>query len=473
MTLEITMSTLANSRKWSPDSWRSKPIVQVPDYADAAALADVEAQLTSFPPLVFAGEARYRKRALAQVAAGQAFLLQGGDCAESFAEHGANNIRDFFRLFLQMAVVLTYAAASPVVKVGRIAGKFAKPRSSPTEKRDGRELPAYRGDIINGTEFTTAARTPDPRRQLEAYRQSAATLNLLRAFASGGYANLSNAHQWMLSFVTDSPQSKRYQDLAGRLTETLDFMRACGIDPEVHPEMRTTDFFTSHEALLLGYEEAFTRVDSTTGDWYCTSGHMVWIGDRTRQADHAHIEFCRGIKNPLGLKTGPTQTPDELLKLIDLLDPDNEPGRLPLICRVGADKSADLLPPLVRAVKREGRNVVWSCDPMHGNTITSVTGYKTRPFDQILKETRTFFQVHAAEGTYAGGVHLEMTGQNVTECTGGARAISEEDLNDRYHTVCDPRLNAEQSLDLAFLVADLLKVERQGKTNPAAAVAAL
>jgi 3-deoxy-7-phosphoheptulonate synthase len=335
------------------------------------------------------------------------------------------------------------------------------------------ELPAYRGDIINAIEFTREARTPDPRRQLEAYRQSAATLNLLRAFATGGYANLSNAHQWMLSFVKDSPQSKRYQELAGHLTEALNFIRACGIDPEVHPEMRTTDFFTSHEALLLGYEQAFTRVDSTTGDWYCTSGHMLWVGDRTRQPDHAHIEFCRGIKNPLGLKTGPTQKPDELLKLIDILDPDNEPGRLTLICRMGADKAAEHLPRLLRAVKREGRHVVWSCDPMHGNTITSMTGYKTRPFDQILKEVRTFFQVHAAEGTYAGGVHLEMTGQNVTECTGGARAISDEDLNDRYHTVCDPRLNAEQSLDLAFLVADLLKVERQGKTQPAAAVAAL
>jgi 3-deoxy-7-phosphoheptulonate synthase len=471
MTLEMSMPKLTNAAKWSPDSWRDKPIVQVPDYPDRKALADVEAQLASFPPLVFAGEARNLKRALANVAAGEAFLLQGGDCAESFAEHGANNIRDFFRLFLQMAVVLTYAAASPVVKVGRIAGQFAKPRSSPAEKRGSVELPAYRGDIINGTDFTPQARTPDPRRQVEAYRQSAATLNLLRAFATGGYANLSNAHQWMLSFVKDSPQSKRYQELAGHLTEALDFMRACGIDPQIHPEMRTTDFFTSHEALLLGYEQAFTRVDSTTGDWYCTSGHMLWIGDRTRQPDHAHVEFCRGIRNPLGLKTGPTQKPDELLKLIEILDPDNEPGRLTLICRMGADKAAEHLPRLLRAVKREGRNVVWSCDPMHGNTISSVTGYKTRPFDQILKEVRAFFQAHAAEGTYAGGVHLEMTGQNVTECTGGARAISEKDLNDRYHTVCDPRLNAEQSLDLAFLVADLLKAKRSTAARPRPAVA--
>ena len=468
-----TMSRRLNAARWSPESWRAKPIMQMPEYPDAKALADVEAQLATFPPLVFAGEARSLKKALAQVAAGDAFLLQGGDCAESFAEHGANAIRDFFRLFLQMAVVLTYAAASPVVKVGRIAGQFAKPRTWPTEKRGSVELPVYRGDIINGTEFTAEARTPDPRRQLEAYRQSAATLNLLRAFASGGYANLANAHQWMLSFVKDSPQSKRYQELANHITEALGFMRACGVDPSLHTELRTTDFFTSHEALLLGYEQAFTRIDSTTGDWYCTSGHMVWIGDRTRQADHAHVEYCRGIKNPLGLKTGPTQKPDELLRLIDILDPDNEPGRLTLICRVGADKAAELLPPLVRAVKREGRNVVWSCDPMHGNTVASVTGYKTRPFDQILKEVRSFFQVHAAEGTIAGGVHLEMTGQNVTECTGGARAISEEDLNDRYHTVCDPRLNAEQSLDLAFLLADLLKSERQAKAKPFPAVAAL
>jgi 3-deoxy-7-phosphoheptulonate synthase len=467
------MSTRSPSAKWSPDSWRSKPRMQMPDYPDAKALADVEGQLASFPPLVFAGEARNLKKALGEVAAGRAFLLQGGDCAESFAEHGANNIRDFFRLFLQMAVVLTYAAASPVVKVGRVAGQFAKPRTSPTEKRGSVELPSYRGDIINGNEFTAEARMPDPRRQLEAYRQSAATLNLLRAFANGGYANLSNAHQWMLSFVKDSPQSKRYQELAGHLTDALNFMQACGIDPESHPEMRTTDFFTSHEALLLGYEQAFSRVDSTTGDWYCTSGHMVWIGDRTRQPDHAHVEYCRGIKNPLGLKTGPTQKADELLKLIDILNPDNEPGRLTLICRVGSDKVDELLRPMVRAVKREGCNVVWSCDPMHGNTITSTTGYKTRPFERILKEVRAFFEICGQEGVYPGGVHLEMTGQNVTECTGGARAISDEDLNDRYHTVCDPRLNAEQSLDLAFLLADLLKSERDRKEKPLPAAAGL
>jgi len=461
------------AERWTPESWRGKPALQMPDYPDKQALAEVEKQLATFPPLVFAGEARNLKKALARVAAGNAFLLQGGDCAESFAEHGANNIRDFFRLFLQMAVVLTYAAASPVVKIGRVAGQFAKPRTSPVEKRDGVELPVYRGDIVNGTEFTTEARIPDPRRQLEAYRQSAATLNLIRAFATGGYANLGNVQQWMLGFVKDSPQSRRYAELSDRISEALAFMQACGLDLESHPELRATDFYTSHEALLLGFEEAMTRVDSTSGDWYCTSGHMVWIGDRTRQADHAHIEYCRGIKNPLGLKTGPSQKPDELLRLIDILNPDNEPGRLTLICRVGADKAGDLLPPLVRAVKREGRAVVWSCDPMHGNTITAASGYKTRPFDQILKETRTFFQVCAGEGVHAGGVHLEMTGQNVTECTGGARAISDEDLNDRYHTVCDPRLNAEQSLDLAFLLADLLKQERTAKAKPFAAVAGL
>jgi 3-deoxy-7-phosphoheptulonate synthase len=463
------------AERWSPESWRKKPILQNPEYPDKQALAEVEAQIATFPPLVFAGEARNLMKALAKVAAGEAFLLQGGDCAESFAEHGANNIRDFFRVFLQMAVVLTYAAASPVVKVGRIAGQFAKPRTSPVEKRDGKELPVYRGDIVNGTDFTAEARIPDPRRELEAYRQSAATLNLLRAFATGGYANLGNVRQWMLGFVKDSPQSRRYAELTDRISETLGFMQACGLDLESHPELRTTEFYTSHEALLLGFEQAMTREDSTRpGNWYATSGHMVWIGDRTRQADHAHVEYCRGIKNPLGLKTGPSQKPDELLRLIDILNPENEPGRLTLICRVGAEKAADLLPPLLRAVKKEGRTVVWSCDPMHGNTITSTSGYKTRPFDLILKEVKTFFQACTAEGVYAGGVHLEMTGKNVTECTGGVRQITDEDLNDRYHTVCDPRLNAEQAIDLAFLLADLLKQERAGKTTqPLPAVAGL
>ena len=459
------------AERWTPDSWRTKPVVQVPEYPDPQALAAVEKQLSTFPPLVFAGEARNLKKALAQVAKGEAFLLQGGDCAESFAEHGANNIRDFFRVFLQMAVVLTYAAASPVVKVGRIAGQFAKPRSAPTEKRGGVELPSYRGDIINDNEFTPEARCPDPRRHLQAYRQSAATLNLLRAFAQGGYANLGSLHQWMLGFVKDSPQSRRYMQLADQISEALAFMRACGLDLESHPELRTTELYTSHEALLLGYEEAMTRVNSTSGDWYCTSGHMLWIGDRTRQPDHAHVEFCRGIENPLGLKCGPSLKPDELLRLIDTLDPENEPGRLTLICRFGADKVGEMLPPLVRAVKREGRNIVWSCDPMHGNTITSANGFKTRPFDRILQEVKTFFTVHAGEGTFAGGVHLEMTGQNVTECTGGARAITDEDLDSRYHTFCDPRLNADQSIDLAFLLAELLKKERTTRAAPMSAVA--
>jgi len=446
--------------KWSPNSWRAKPIKQVPAYPDLAALKATEAQLATFPPLVFAGEARKLKKQLAAVAAGEAFLLQGGDCAESFAEHGADNIRDFFRVFLQMSVVLTFAGAQPVVKVGRVAGQFAKPRSSDNETKAGVTLPSYRGDIINGIEFDAKSRIPDPARQEMAYRQSAATLNLLRAFAQGGYANLENVHRWMLGFVADSPQGEKYASLANRITETMDFMRAVGITSETNFALRETDFYTSHEALLLGYEEALTRVDSTSGDWYATSGHMIWIGDRTRQPDHAHIEYCRGIKNPLGLKCGPSLTPDGLMELIDLLNPENEAGRLTLIARFGSDKVAEHLPKLVRAVKKEGRNVVWSSDPMHGNTIEAA-GYKTRPFDRILKEVQTFFEVHRAEGTHPGGIHVEMTGKNVTECTGGARAITAENLQDRYHTHCDPRLNADQAIELAFLVSDLLK-----KSNP-------
>ena len=442
--------------KWSPNSWRNKPINQVPAFPDAAALKEVEAQLATFPPLVFAGEARKLKKQLAQVAAGNAFLLQGGDCAESFAEHGADNIRDFFRVFLQMSVVLTFAGSQPVVKVGRIAGQFAKPRSSEFETVDGVTLLTYRGDIVNGTSFDEKSRTPDPARQEMAYRQSAATLNLLRAFAQGGYASLENVHKWMLGFVSNSPQGERYAALANRITETMDFMAAVGITSETNYALRETDFYTSHEALLLGYEEALTRVDSTSGDWYATSGHMIWVGDRTRQPDHAHIEYCRGIKNPLGLKCGPSLTADGLLELIDALNPENEPGRLTLIARFGSDKVGEHLPKLVRAVKKEGRSVVWSCDPMHGNTITAA-GYKTRPFDRILKEVQTSFEVHRAEGTHLGGIHVEMTGKNVTECTGGARAIRDEDLHDRYHTHCDPRLNADQAIELAFLVSELLK----------------
>ncbi|MFC3205117.1 MAG: 3-deoxy-7-phosphoheptulonate synthase class II [Mesorhizobium sp.] len=442
--------------KWSPNSWRAMPIQQVPAYPDVDLLNATEAQLATFPPLVFAGEARKLKKQLAAVAAGDAFLLQGGDCAESFAEHGADNIRDFFRVFLQMSVVLTFAGSQPVVKVGRVAGQFAKPRSADNETKGGETLPSYRGDIINGIDFDAKSRIPDPQRQVMAYRQSAATLNLLRAFAQGGYASLENVHKWMLGFVSDSPQGEKYQSLANRITETMDFMKAVGITSETNHALRETDFYTSHEALLLGYEQALTRVDSTSGDWYATSGHMIWIGDRTRQPDHAHIEYCRGIKNPLGLKCGPSLTADGLLELIDLLNPENEPGRLTLIARFGADKVGDHLPALVRAVRKAGRSVVWSCDPMHGNTITAA-GYKTRPFDRILKEVQTFFEVHRAEGTHPGGIHIEMTGKNVTECTGGARAITAEDLHDRYHTHCDPRLNADQAIELAFLVSDLLR----------------
>jgi 3-deoxy-7-phosphoheptulonate synthase len=459
--------------RWTPDSWRGKPVAQLPVYPDAGKLAETEGKLASFPPLVFAGEARNLKKSLARVANGEAFLLQGGDCAESFEDHSANSIRDFFRVFLQMSVILTFAAACPVVKVGRIAGQFAKPRSSATEKRNGIELPSYRGDIVNGAEFTESSRTPDPQRLIEAYHQSAATLNLLRAFAHGGYASLGRVHQWMLGFVKDPKAMDRYRVVADRISETLAFMQACGLDLESHPELRGTDVYTSHEALLLGYEQAMTRQDSTTGDWYCCSGHMIWIGDRTRQLDHAHVEYFRGIRNPIGLKCGPSLKADELVKLIGVLNPENEPGRLTLICRFGADKVGENLPALVRAVRREGSAVVWSCDPMHGNTIAAESGYKTRPFDRILQEVRTFFDVHTAEGTHGGGVHLEMTGKDVTECTGGARAISDQDLNDRYHTLCDPRLNAEQAIELAFLLAELLKAERAAKAKPLPAVAGL
>ena len=456
---------------WRPDSWRAKPIQQVPDYPDARALADVEKQLATFPPLFFAGEARELKTELANVAAGNAFLLQGGDCAESFAEHGADNIRDFFRVFLQMAVVLTYAGALPVVKVGRIAGQFAKPRSSSMEAKQGLNLPSYRGDIINGPEYSVEARTPDPKRQLEAYRQSAATLNLLRAFAQGGYASLDNVHQWYLDYAKDSASASQYREIANRISDTLDFMRAAGLTSANTAQLRTTNFFTSHEALLLGYEQALTRIDSTTGDYYGLSGHMLWVGDRTRQPDHAHVEYCRGIKNPIGLKCGPSLEADGLLKLIDILNPANEPGRLTLICRFGADKVDKHLPKLIRAVEKEGRNVVWSCDPMHGNTITAATGYKTRPFDRVMTEIQQFFDVHGAEGTHPGGIHLEMTGKNVTECTGGAQALTEADLSDRYHTHCDPRLNVDQALEVAFLLAERLRAERDEKRGRLAVAA--
>ena len=453
-------SRTSSAADWSPTSWRSRPALQMPVYPDAAALANAEARLRRYPPLVFAGEARKLKTALAKIANGEAFLLQGGDCAESFVDFTANNIRDTFRVLLQMAVVLTYGAGVPIVKVGRMAGQFAKPRSSNVEKVGDVELPSYRGDNVNGFEFTAAARLPDPERMVQAYNQSAATLNLLRAFAQGGYADLHQVHRWNMVFVTDNPFAERYRDLAARIEESLDFMAACGIDAASTPALRQTDFYTSHEALLLGYEQAMTREDSVQGGWYDTSAHMLWIGDRTRQLDGAHVEFMRGVGNPIGTKIGPSMDPDDLIRLIDVLNPGNDPGRLTLIARMGADKAERHLPPLVRAVKREGRHVVWSCDPMHGNTIKSSTGYKTRPFDRILSEVRTFFAVHQGEGTYAGGVHFEMTGQDVTECIGGAQEIDEHRLGDRYHTHCDPRLNASQALELAFLIAEGIKQER-------------
>jgi len=456
--------------RWTPSSWRGKPAKQMPtDYPDAEALARVETELRRMPPLVFAGEARRLKSLLGDVAAGRAFLLQGGDCAESFKEFAADNIRDTFRLILQMAVVLTFAGGKPVVKVGRMAGQFAKPRSEPTETIDGVTLPSYRGDNINGMDFDPASRIPDPERLLKAYAQSSATLNLLRAFAGGGYADLYNIHRWTLGFVADSPQGARYRELSDKISEALTFMAAIGVTPESQPDLHRVEFFTAHEGLLLGYEEALTRVDSTTGDWYDVSAHLVWIGERTRQLDGAHVEYMRGIKNPIGLKVGPTVEPDELMRLIEALSPDNEPGRLTLYGRFGADKIAERLPALMAATRREGRHVVWAIDPMHGNTLKANNGYKTRPFDRILSEVRSFIQIAEAEGAHPGGLHLEMTGQNVTECTGGARALAEGDLGDRYHTHCDPRLNAEQSLELAFLVAERLKAERQTDFHPQAA----
>jgi 3-deoxy-7-phosphoheptulonate synthase len=453
------------AQKWTPQIWRDLPALQQPDYPDAAALRGVEARLRTYPPLVFAGEARRLKALLGDVARGDAFLLQGGDCAESIAEFNADNIRDTFRVLLQMAVVLTFGAGCPVVKVGRLAGQFAKPRSQPTETQNGLELPSYRGDMVNAMDFTAEARRPDPERLVTAYNQSAATLNLLRAFAQGGYADLHQVHRWNLGFIEASSQGEKYADLADRINETLAFMAACGLTSETAPQIRETEFFTSHEALLLPYEEALTRVDSTSGDWVDTSAHMVWIGDRTRQLDGAHVAFCRGIANPIGVKVGPNLAPDELLRLINILNPANEPGRLTLISRMGRDKVQEALPKLVRAVAREGRHVVWSCDPMHGNTIKSSNGYKTRSFDAVMAEVKGFFAVHRAEGTHAGGIHIEMTGQDVTECLGGAQEISEQRLADRYHTHCDPRLNASQALELAFLLSEALKAERVARTG--------
>ena len=457
------MNTATHARPfphWTPDAWRSFPARQMPVYAAPDRLAAVEAQLATYPPLVFAGEVRDLRASLARVAAGRAFVLQGGDCAESFAEFHPNNIRDTFRVLLQMAVVLTFGAACPVVKIGRLAGQFAKPRSSPVETRGGVELPSYRGDIVNGIEFDAGARSPDPERLLRAYLQSASTLNLLRALAQGGYADLHQVHRWSLEFVTETRQAARYRALADRIQEALDFMEACGVTAATTPELHQTAFYTSHEALLLVYEQALTRADSITGAWYDTSAHLLWIGDRTRQPDGAHVEFLRGVENPIGIKVGPGITVDSLLHLIERLNPENHPGRLMLISRMGANAVREALAPLVRAVEREGRTVVWSCDPMHGNTVKSTAGYKTRVFDEVLAEVRGFFDVHRAEGTHAGGIHVEMTGQDVTECVGGVQDISEDGLAGRYHTHCDPRLNASQSVELAFRIAQMLRTER-------------
>lgn len=453
---------------WAPDSWTHAEARQLPTYTDAAALDAATDTLATFPPLVFAGEARNLTASLAEVAAGRGFLLQGGDCAESFAEHSANNIRDTFRVILQMAVVLTFASKLPVVKLGRMAGQFAKPRSTDTETIDGVELPSYRGDNVNDIAFTAEARAPDPQRMIRAYSQSAATLNLLRAFASGGYANLHQVHRWTHDFMGRSPWSKKYAETADRIGEALEFMAACGIDPETVPQLAQTNFYTSHEALLLRYEQALTRQDSLTGDWYDTSAHFLWIGDRTRFEGSAHVEYLRGIGNPIGVKCGPSLEPDALLRMLDTLNPGRVPGRMTLITRYGFDKIEAHLPKLVRAVTRAGHPVVWSCDPMHGNVVKAANGYKTRPFDRILAEVRGFFAVHRAEGTHAGGIHAEMTGQNVTECTGGAVDVTEQSLADRYHTHCDPRLNAGQSLELAFLLAEMLNAEMAERKKVAA-----
>lgn len=445
--------------EWTKSSWRSKPRIQMPDYPDQASLNEVEAQLSRFPVLVFAGEARRLKKHLGAAGRGEAFLLQGGDCAEAFDQFSSDGIRDTFKVMLQMAIVLTHGAKVPVVKVGRMAGQFAKPRSAPTETIDGVELPSYRGDIINKLDFTSDARIPDPQNMLRAYTQAAATLNLLRAFSTGGYADVHQVHSWTLGF-TESEKVDAYREIANRISDTLDFMTAAGVNPQTAHTLQTVEFYTSHELLLLEYEEALTRIDSITGKWLAGSGHMLWIGDRTRQPDGAHVEFASGVQNPIGLKAGPTMTSDDLKALMAKLNPENEEGRLTLIARFGAGNVSEHLPRLIKTVREEGAKVTWVCDPMHGNTIKSSTGYKTRPFEFVLREVREFFGVHAAEGTVPGGVHFEMTGQDVTECTGGVRAVSDEDLSDRYHTACDPRLNASQSLELAFLVAEELSARR-------------
>ncbi len=452
--------------EWQKSNWRAKPRVQMPEYTDADALNAVEAQLAKYPPLVFAGEARRLKSHLAAAGRGEAFLLQGGDCAESFDQFSADAIRDTFKVMLQMAMVLTYGAKVPVVKVGRMAGQFAKPRSAPTEVKDGVELPSYRGDIINQLPFTAEARIPAPANMLRAYTQAAATLNLLRAFSTGGYADVHQVHAWTLGF-TESEKAAKYREMSTRIQDALDFINAAGVTGDQAHSLQTVEFYTSHESLLLEYEEALCRRDSTSGNWLAGSGHMIWIGDRTRQPDGAHVEFASGVLNPVGLKCGPTTTAEDLKVLTTRLNPNNEEGKLTLIARFGAGKVAENLPRLIKAVQDEGANVTWVCDPMHGNVIKSATGYKTRPFDSILREVREFFAVHEAEGTIPGGVHFEMTGLDVTECTGGVRDVTEENLSDRYHTACDPRLNASQSLELAFLVAEEL-VARRAQAKEAA-----
>ena len=448
-------------RKWTVNSWRGYKAKHIPEYPDKSELEKTESQLKTYPPLVFAGEARDLKRHLAKVSEGKAFLLQGGDCAESFDDFNADYIRDTFKVLLQMSVTLTAAGNCPVVKVGRMAGQFAKPRSSPKEEIDGVELDSYKGDIINDMEFTESSRVPDPQRMIRAYTQSAATLNLLRAFAKGGFSDLNKVHQWNMGFVDESPQGKKFRDLADKISDTLSFMDAIGISSGNTKRLRNVDFFTSHEALLLPYEECLTRTDSTTGEVYDTSAHMVWIGDRTRQLDGAHVEFCRGIKNPIGIKCGPTLDPDELKKLIDVLNPENEAGKITLICRFGVDNVEEKLPKLIGPFANSDYNLVWSCDPMHGNTMKANSGFKTRPFERVIQEVESFFDIHHSLGTYPGGVHLEMTGQNVTECIGGAQAIKDEDLSARYHTHCDPRLNANQALELAFLISDKLRESQE------------
>jgi 3-deoxy-7-phosphoheptulonate synthase len=448
---------------WLPDSWRDFPIVQQPTYDDTVKLAGIEEQLKTYPPLVFAAEIRDLKKRLTGVVDGKGFLLQGGDCAESFSDFNAPMIRDTFKVMLQMAVVLTFGGSCPITKVARMAGQYAKPRSSDFETRDGVTLPSYRGDIVNGNDFTPEARMPAPERLVKAYYRSAATLNLLRAFAQGGLADLHEVNRWNMSFVASNPLKDRYQDMADRIQEALAFMEVVGVSSESVPAIKETQLFTSHEALLLNYEEALTRRDHLTGNWYDCSAHFLWIGERTRQLENAHLEFFRGLHNPIGVKVGPNIKPDELIRLIDGLNPDNDPGRLTLITRMGADVLADKLPDLVRKVEQEGRKVVWSSDPMHGNTVSASNGLKTRNFDAILREIRQFFAVHKSEGSYAGGIHLEMTGQHVTECTGGAYGLSEDDLVHRYKTQCDPRLNADQVMELAFLIADSLKDAKAGK----------